>query len=175
MGKVNVRRGAFRLWLVASVVWVLGFGLLTEGPIQAAFKARANYDAMAKVTKNDTVLVPQLCGTARGQLHKDYEILVPNGTAAPIGPPSPSDTCWYAMPDYRRLYPEQRQLGEEELLQQTYSDTGQPPPTPRPNPWETATNALVVAVGVPLAVLVAGAALLWALAGFKKGPEPERT
>jgi len=175
MSKVNVRRGAFRLWVVGSVLWVLGIGLVSVEGIQDAFKQRAEYDSFEKMLKDDTPLVPVLCGDARGQLHKDYDPIIPTGSPPPSARPNPFDTCWYELKVYRRLYPEQHVLSDDELFQKTYSDAGQQPPKPRPRPWSTVWEAVLDALAAPVVVLLVGAALFWALAGFKRGSEAETT
>jgi hypothetical protein len=69
------------------------------------------------------------------------------------------------MADFRRLYPEYKDLNDDTLSHRMYEKANIAiKPTPEPS------TALGVAVawsfGVPLAVLLFGVAIAWALSGF---------
>jgi hypothetical protein len=66
---------------------------------------------------------------------------------------------------YRELYPEGRNVSDNDLSRRIYTEMGQPRKE-LPNPWVTMAWWAAFAVGVPLVVLAVGSALVWALAGF---------
>jgi hypothetical protein len=72
------------------------------------------------------------------------------------------------IPQPRRLvprYPEYNNLSDKELSKKLYADHGIPI-RDLPNPWVTLGMWAAIAFGIPLAVLVLGASLVWAFSGF---------
>jgi hypothetical protein len=160
---MNFRRGLFRLWLVASVVFVLAVGTLSFEEIKSQF------DAVARLKDLDRyeTMLPVLCGQVRGEAGKDYttkENQVP-GPWDTYAKPNPFDACWYTMTAFRPLYTEYKDLSDHELARRLYTAAGTPL-TDVPNPWVTLSFWAGIALGIPLAVLALGTALVWALAGF---------
>jgi hypothetical protein len=109
------------------------------------------------------LLVPQLCGDARGVAGTDYSTLQDRnpGPWDTYAKPNPFDRCWYAMSKFRPLYPEYKNLSDREL-----SNKLGVPTRDLPNPWVTLGTWASIAFGIPLAVLALGSSLLWALSGF---------
>jgi hypothetical protein len=60
---MNWRRGLFRLWIVGSVLFVIAVAFVSYSDIKREFNA-------ASLSK--FVLLPVLCGDARGVAGKDY-------------------------------------------------------------------------------------------------------
>jgi len=73
--------------------------------------------------------------------------------------------CWYKREDFRRLYPEYKDLSDKVVSEKLYEKAGQP--LKHIHPWEGVMKAAVVGLAVPLAVLGLGWSLLWAFAGFR--------
>jgi hypothetical protein len=74
--------------------------------------------------------------------------------------------CWYAAPKFRELYPEYKDLSEAELTKRLHEKVGIP--LKQAHPWRSLAGAIGLVFGIPLAVLLLGAALSWALAGFRQ-------
>lgn len=65
------------------------------------------------------------------------------------------------------LYPEYNDLSDKELSSKLYKNVGIIPTHDLPNFWMTLLLFAAIAFGVPIIVLILGAALAWALSGFK--------
>jgi hypothetical protein len=146
---MNWRRGLFRLWIVGTVLFVLAIAFISYGEIKAQFNAVALMHAL----KADELAVPVICADTRGVADTDYTI-------------GADDNCWYPMSKFRRLYPEYNDLSDNELTRNLYAVRGIAVATELPNPWKTLGVWAIIAFGIPLAVLVIGASLLWAFSGF---------
>jgi len=158
---MNLRRGLFRLWLVGSALFVLAVAFFSYGEIKRQFDATA---LTRWVEANDALLVPQLCGEARGVAGTDYSI-GNQKLSNPSQKPNFFETCWYAISKFRPLYPEYKDVSDKELSRKLYADHGIPI-RDLPNPWATLGTWAGIAFGIPLVVLALGASLLWALSGF---------
>lgn len=69
------------------------------------------------------------------------------------------------MPTFRRLFPEYKDMVDDVVSDKLYSKAGIELHPARP--WKALGIALSIAIGAPLIVLVLGAALGWALVGFR--------
>jgi hypothetical protein len=128
---------------------------------------RVQFDRPVK----EEVFVPVLCGQARGAAGTDYAV-------KEKGKPGPWDiyreqniaeTCWYSLARYRTLYPEYNDMSDQELVRKLYASRGLLTfwdLIPAPTPWATLGMWVSIALGIPLAVLVLGASLVWAFSGF---------
>jgi len=134
---VNIRRGLFRLWVVASLLFLIWLGWLSYDEIRSEFK----YASLG---------LPADCGKARGSSGKDYE--------------EDGGLCWYDQSKFRKLFPEYKDLSDEDLSDKLYAGTGLPHRPARP--WAKLLGTLGFATGVPLAALALGWSLIWALSGF---------
>jgi hypothetical protein len=153
---MNWRRGLFRLWIVGAALFVIAVAAVSYSDIKADFDKVALQKYMEE---RSAVLVPQLCGDARGVAGSDYSRLEVTSK------PNFFDNCWYEIPKFRALYPEFKNISDKELTQKLYKDLGIPT-RELPNPWATLGVWASVAFGVPLVVLVLGASLTWAFSGF---------
>lgn len=150
---MNIRQGLFRLWVVFSALFLLVVSVASYDGIREEFKiANTDYDAMAREAGGYTLL-PADCGIARGNSGSDYSL--------------DKGLCWYKTEDFRRLYPEYKDIGDRFLAEKLYAEAGQP--HQHIQPWKKVMEAAGIAFGLPLAVLVFGCSLLWALSGFR-GP-----
>jgi len=77
-----------------------------------------------------------------------------------------NDNCWYAVSRFRRLYPEYNDLSDKELTRKLYALRGITAASDLLNPWATLGTWAIIAFGIPLAVLVLGASLVWAVSGL---------
>ena len=148
---MNWRRGLFRLWIVGTVLFVLAVAFVSYNEIKRQFDETA---VQHWAEANSELYVPQLCGDARGVAGVDYTERGQRET-----------TCWYAMSKFRSLYPEYKDVSEKELSRKLYADLDIPI-RDLPNPWATLGMWSAIAFGIPLAVLVLGASLVWAFSGF---------
>lgn len=163
---VNLKRGLFRIWLVLSTLFVIGVGVVTYDTVKAAFDEAA----VMEMVKGDDIIMPVLCGQARGIAGTDYTTKA-NQKPGPWdsdAKPNPFDTCYYiGVPTFRRLFPEYANIEDNALVKKVYADSGQPT-RDLANPWINLLALVAWALGIPLLVLAIGSALFWALAGFKR-------
>ncbi|MGR9413693.1 hypothetical protein [Rhizobium leguminosarum] len=156
---MNIKRGLFRLWLVLSIMFAGAVGIVTVPGIIADFRSAS----LQKSMSNDTLMVPIICDQARGTLKTDYS---PEGSQTDV---NPFDTCWYELPKFRTLYPEYKDLTDDDLSDRLYEKLNLPiNHNPAPQPWLTLARAIAFAVGGPLSVLVIGGAFVWAFSGFSR-------
>jgi hypothetical protein len=153
----RIARGLFRLWLVASAIFVIGTAIV-------------GYDDFS--SKRDAVwpgerLVARLCGDTRGLAGTDYTTNLDQdpGPWDLYATPNPFDNCWYRISAFRRLFPEFAALSDDELASKLYSDVGIPVRS-QASMWPTLGKRLSIAIGVPWSVLIFGGALVWAFRDF---------
>ena len=153
---MNWRRGLFRLWIVGSALFVIAIAFVSYSEIKSQFNA----DAVPPPPQGAEMLVPELCGEARGDAGTDYTTQKGQnpGPWDKYAKPDPYDDCWYTMSKFRPLYPEYNNLSDYELSRMLYGI--------RVRPWATLGMWASIALGIPLAVLVLGASLVWAFSGF---------
>jgi len=95
------------------------------------------------------------CSDARGKAGTDYEVFDDR---------SKTNKCWYQVPKLRTLFPEYKDLTDDQLSDRLYQKAGiQTTPV---SPWALVMRAVSIAIGIPLIVLAVGSALGWSLAGF---------
>jgi hypothetical protein len=87
---MNFRRGFFRLWLVFSILFVIGTAAVFYRDVRSEFEKAA-------VIANSILMVPVACNDARGKAGIDYEV---------FDDPSKTNKCWYQVPKLRALFPE---------------------------------------------------------------------
>ncbi len=156
--RMNFRAGVFRLWIVSSVLFIVAVGVASYSDIRNEFRiANTDYDAIAEQLGGYSLL-PTFCNLARGSSGTDY-------TTEKDG------LCWYKVQDFRRLYPEYKDLNDKVLSEKLYAKVGQP--LQHIHPWHKVFKTAAIAVGVPLAVFLLGWSLFWALAGFRDFPASE--
>jgi hypothetical protein len=148
---VNFRQGFLRLWIVGSVVFAGGVGVLGYEKVAREFER-------AGQVWPGTLLVPVDCRDARGTAKEDY-------TTGLDGP-----WCWYQIDVLRRLYPEYKDLSDDTVGDRLYKRANIA--TNPAAPWKALRNMLLIAFGVPALALLLGAALAWVLAGFAARRSP---
>jgi hypothetical protein len=145
---MNFRRGFFRLWLLFSILFVIGTAAVSYSDVKSEFEAAA-------VAAKNILMVPVACSDARGKAGTDYEV---------FEDPSKTNKCWYQVPKLRALFPEYKDLTDDQLSDRLYQKAGiQTTPIA---PWTLVIRTVSIAIGVPLIVLAVGSALGWSLAGF---------
>jgi hypothetical protein len=157
---MNWRLGLFRLWLVAAILFALSVAMVSYSTVRDAF---TESDFVEKWADNkDGIAMPQACAAARGIEGSDYLV----GRIPGSDPFTKADrNCWYTMVDFRRLYPEFSKIPDEELADKQYRGL-HAEVFGHPVPWGVLGYWVTVALGIPLAFLALGAALVWALSGF---------
>jgi hypothetical protein len=165
---MNWKRGLFRLWLLFSALFVIATAVVFYPDVKSEFeKARLEAQAQAQQWPGE-LEVPVPCGDARGKGGEDYKVL-PEWTGM--------KGCWYRVSKFRVLYPEYKDLSDKQLEDRLYEKAGMP--RTHPSPWTLLLKTLGIAIGVPLMILVIGAALLWSFAGFaveqKVAAKPEKS
>jgi hypothetical protein len=148
---VNIRKGLFRLWVVGSILFVVCVFGVSYTSLREEFRiANTNYDAIAKDLGGYSLL-PTDCAKARGTAASDYS--------------EAQNLCWYKIEDFRRLYPEYKDVSDKALSEKLYEKAGQP--LKHVHPWESVGKIAGVAFGIPLVALLVGWSLLWAFSGFR--------
>ncbi len=109
-----------------------------------------------------TLLVPVDCNAARGIAGTDYD-------RAPSEASTNKPSCWYKMPDFRRLFPEYKSQSDDAVSKRLYDSAGIK--THPARPWRALLIAASIAIAGPAITLVLGAALGWALLGFLPKPK----
>jgi dephospho-CoA kinase len=148
---INVVKGLFRLWIVASVAWILFvfFSLiLTPGnTIQIAQKRVS----LATKFFSTSHLLPIKCIDIHGVRSVDYFEY--------------RGMCWMPLDSFRSLYPERAASTDADLTVQMYSNEGFPAAEIG---WaERLWRIIRAAFSVPLITLVGGLAAFWVGRGFR--------
>lgn len=151
---MNIKRGLIRCWIVFTVAVALLTAVFSYHSVRNEFEKAS---LAREFDKMSITLIPGLRGNLRGEA-KDYSC---NGELVSI---NQFDTCWYQLPKFRELFPEYRDLTDDDLVEKTYRKMGQPLTSSRP--WSALFIALGFGLGVPLMILIVGASLYWAIAGF---------
>jgi hypothetical protein len=150
---MNARRGFFRIWIVLAAVFVVAVAISAFEPISKAFTS--------------TQFLPVSCTEARGSPGVDYAY-----SPREPGPwdsfiSTTIDTCWYSLETIRKLYPEYAELSNRALKEGLLKKGGISPP----EPWLVLGVFALIAVLPPIVLLLLGAAVGWALIGFRKSPD----
>jgi hypothetical protein len=162
---MNLRRGFFRIWLVLSALYIIAVGALFYGDVSEQFR-KAALGAEFKKAGAGILLVPVLCKEARGKDGEDYD------ASGPWNDYRAEKLCWYQEPKFRRLYPEYKDLTEDDLSDRLYQRAGLK--IERAKPWVLVGTVAAIALSVPLAVFILGTAIGWAFAGFRRGASDAR-
>lgn len=153
------RRGFFRLWIFGSALFVIAVAVINYSEIKAQFDAERE--------------VPVRCYDARGVEGKDFKRWTPV-TATSDDKANPFDDCWYRLSKFRPLFPEYKDLSDNDLSSKLYAKLNIPLHDLK-NPWARLLANIGFAFGIPLIVLILGAALAWVLSGFKAHHRHRRT
>ena len=160
---MNVRRGLFRLWLVASLLWVAAITAIGWGEVSKDRWITGDpfWESSALAA------LPVRCEDARGVANVDYK-------SDPAVEPwnrylSPSNACWYDEARFRVLWPEYADMKHFDLSRQLYKSLGWSQ-TFEGDRYERTKRVAIVALAPPLAVLLVGSLIFWAFAGFRRSP-----
>lgn len=156
---MNIKRGLFRLWVVISLLYAGGVTYLSFPALKYEYEMRAE----AALPAGYEIMVPVLCGDAKGTINVDYD------PETKVAEPNPFDTCYYEMAKFRRLFQEYQDLSDNEIYAKTYEGTGETVPYIG-QPWQRLGFTALLAFAPPLAVLLIGGAFVWAFAGFARRP-----
>lgn len=154
---MNFRRGFLRLWAVGSVLFVVAVGLFSYGQVASEFE-RSGQD-----WSKFPALIPVDCRDARGKSGIDYEGNFFDRFGQPARGSDPK--CWYKIDALRRLYPEYNDLSDDVLTTKLYQKAAISIKEPAA-PWKTLGMVILIAIGVPVLVLLLGAAVAWVFSGF---------
>lgn len=154
---MNIRRGFFRLWVVATALYIAGVSVFYFFNIR-------NMEATYGTPQAAVGRLPTDCEAQRGVEGADFIRVTDTGK------PWDRYLCWYTLPDIRRLYPEYAGIGDDQLTRQlfvtanrSYGYYGY---------WPTIQVAALIGLVPPLLALVVGSAIGWALSGFRGGRRP---
>jgi hypothetical protein len=176
-GLMNLKRGFFRLWIVSSVLFV---GSLTFSCYDEVYSEFRRSYASTHPPDGFILEVPIDCKEARGKRPSADQFLAryqPGEMPSPnpfdqFDPPGADFSvhaneanCWYLISKFRDLYPEYKNLSDSALAETMYEKAGIP--LKHFAPWTVLFHKLLFALGVPLAALAVGAALFWAVHGFR--------
>jgi hypothetical protein len=164
---MNIRRGFFRLWVVFSALFIIAVFAFSLDSIYTEFKNAYFF----KVPEGSILLVPTDCNSARGK-KATYENFVDaedflNGKVSKDADYSINKSdpwCWYDLPKFRSLYPEYKDLSDNDLYDQLYKKAGID--NHKLHPWQSLLNSICTALGIPLLIFALGWGLLWAGTGF---------
>lgn len=156
---MNFRRGFFRLWVLGSILFVIGVAATQYDLVASEFKRAKESKEWSEV---GLILIPVHCKDARGVSNTDY-----TGREGPWNDYSTEGQCMYKMADFRRLYPEYKDLSDNDLVSKLYKLANRPL-RDDPQPWWLLGQAVAMALIVPLVVLLFGSAIAWALSGFRR-------
>ena len=165
---MNMQLGFCRVWLVLSVLFVIGtvvvvFHHVREEFARATFEAIFEFVSPAKTQTQDfEELLPMDCNRVlRGKADIDYSR-------------DKKGHCWFTIKNFRMLYPEYNDLSDRDLSDRLYQMARirlGPSVQASPAPWVLLLKTIAIAFGVPFSVLALGAAFGWAAAGFRRAAE----
>jgi len=159
---MNMQRGLFRLWVCFAVIFAAIILFISYDDIKNVFSKTLPYH-------DYQTLLPVDCSQARGNKPSTEKSLdgksddkadyfqLDNG--------QDKEHCFYTIPKFRPLYPEYKDLSDEELVERTYDKIGVK--TDHFVPWEKLFHVLRFAFGIPLIILALGRSLFWVASGFK--------
>lgn len=158
---MNMQRGFFRIWLIISGVFLVAVCIFSYDTVSEEFKKSAflvELDA-----RHATAMIPVMRYQARGENKKDYDCDIEVSENA--NPFDQFDTCWYELPNFRKLYTEYNDLSDQELTDKLYHAVGIP--LSPVHPWTMLLKVVTVALGIPILTFFFGRLTFWVMAGFK--------
>jgi hypothetical protein len=155
---MNVRRGLFRLWVVATAGYLLLAAAYFFRNVREEFAAAALF-RHGLTRFGDEALVPVPCAQARGKEGVDFSKLIYPEHGNKI-------ICWYSRSKVRTLFPEYSDLSDGDLTNRAYKKAGIE--RSLPHPWTTLMKSAGLLLLPPLVLLLVGWSLVWAFAGFRK-------
>jgi hypothetical protein len=146
---MNWRRGLLRLWIVGTALFVLAVAAFNYPSINAEFIVAASKPDLAAHWLADEVYQRFYSGMPREQFDKK------------ISDPKVIARLEAIVKNIDTSRPLSQWTDDELLASIALPNTG--PPT---SPWTSVGRVAAIAFGIPLAVLVLGASLVWAFSGF---------
>jgi hypothetical protein len=138
-----IREGLLRLWVICTILFFAAVGAWFYRPIEKQFH-RADF--AENIRNSPEPLIPIACGEARGAGGTDYVIDVD------------AANCWYALPKFRRFYPEYKDASDRELVATMVQKVGWHGGPRRP--WIPLLALGVITTAIPLIALLWGWAVL---------------
>jgi hypothetical protein len=155
---MNWRRGLFRLWIFGTALFLIAVALISYSDIKAEFDAASKRDAklssiLAANPKAADILYNKLYSDMpRDQFDKEIT------GAKPVTELTKRLDAFIATIDTSRS---RSQWSDDEQVADSLTQF-----VPATNPWESVGMVAGLAFGIPLAVLILGACLVWAFSGF---------
>jgi len=157
---MNWQRGLFRLWIVGTALFVIAVAAVGYRDIRAEFDAARAPSILARdASFADEVYKRFYSDMPREQFDKKI------AAAKPVIEPSALEAILAQLDTSRPL----SQWSDDELVAYAFSKDQER--LSEPFPWFTLGTWAGIASGVPLAVLVLGASLVWAFSGFAATPK----
>lgn len=150
---MNWSLGLFRLWVIGAFIWVGIFALAYAPDIIKEFRE-------AYVPPGYTIFVPIDCTLANGVEGKDFTKIEPKSWETPG-----KQYCRVTEEKARIVLPQYKDYSRADLAETLTQEQGNF--TPYPRPWSRLQVASIIVLVPPIALLMLGAALLWALRGFR--------
>lgn len=157
---MNIKRGLFRIWFVLATASLLA--ALIFGGKEAASQL-GQIATIEKILRSEIYGVPVDCQVAKGSVGTDWVYVGNPWVGFDTG------ICWYKMNAFKKAYALQASKSDKEILDEAYDRTSVY--LPKPQPWTAFFGIVGFSVAISLIVLVVGAAIYWALAGFAARPE----
>jgi hypothetical protein len=157
---MNLRRGLFRLWIAGAALFVLAVAFISYSEIKMQFDAVANKQEAASMLATRAKFadwVHQRFYSDMPREQFDKKITAPT----PITEPEviAQLQAIVANIDTSRPFDDWTKDEVGAYMLHRFIE-------PTPTPWETLGMCASIAFGIPLAVLVLGASLVWAFSGF---------
>jgi len=145
---MNISRGLFRLWITFAIIFIFAAIMLNFDNLKYP---KTKFDLTTA-----TLMLPVDCALARGKRGKNYINNLEGGY------------CWYKISEFRKLFPEYKDLPDEKLSEQLYRSVKRKSEPDNHLFWNAIHNVLIYGFGIPILLLVLGFCLKWVIAGFKK-------
>jgi hypothetical protein len=139
-----MRRGLLRLWVIFAIIFIFAAITLNFDNLKYS---KSQFDPTTA-----TLALPVDCTLARGELGKNYT--------------SDSEKyCWYTVSEFRKLFPEYKDLPDEKLSEKLYQSMKSKPDNHLF--WDAIHNILIYGFGIPFLLLALSLCFQWIVAGFK--------
>lgn len=160
--QMNLKRGLFRVWIVASICWLIFVGSVSYWGVQRQI---AEADAFQRM-KREGFVIGTFCNEAKGQENVDF-----NRSGKAFDDAAKETTgvdgawCQYSLAGYRRAHPEEASKTDDQILAANFI-------TDYSHPWQTAFQGFLFAVAAPIALLLIWFVGAWVVSGFARAKEP---
>lgn len=140
-------RGLLRLWVILAIIFIFAALMLNLDNLKYS---KSTFDPTTA-----TLMLPVDCTLARGKLGEDYVNNLEGGY------------CWYKISEFRKLFPEYKDLPDAKLSEKLYQSMKRKPEPDNHLFWNAIYNVLIYGFGIPILLLVLGFCLKWIISGFK--------